>query len=52
MIIREPKSIPINLLININEIIENYIKLIVSRNESLTEYEIKIKKKRFKYYCS
>ena len=51
VIIVEPKTVPIDLPLNINERLENDIKFNVSRNESLAEYAIKneIRKLLFKY---
>ena len=40
VIITEPKSVRIDLPININKSLEHDIKFMVSRNESLTEYTI------------
>ena len=51
VIIVEPKTVPIDLPLNINERLENDIKFNVSCNESLAEYAIKnqIRKLLFKY---
>ena len=51
VIIVEPKTVPIDLPLNINERLENDIKFNVSRNQSLAEYAIKneIRKLLFKY---
>ena len=43
VVITEPKSICINLLIKINESPEHDIEFIVSRNEPVTEYTTKNK---------
>ena len=51
VIIVEPKTVRIDLPLNIDERLENDIKFNVSRNESLAKYAIKneIRKLLFKY---
>ena len=51
VIIEEPKTIHIDLHVKINENIENDIRYMVSRNESLADYAIKnqIRQLLFKY---
>ena len=51
VIIEEPKTIHIDLHVKINENIENDIRYMVNRNESLADYAIKnqIRQLLFKY---